>query len=278
MISLYFGLPGTGKTTILASHAYKYLKDGTYKRVYCNVPLSIPGVILIDNAYIGKYDISGGVILIDEGTLFADSRDFKAFGKDKVYYFLMHRHFHVDIEIYVQQWDALDRKIRCITDKVYYVHKSGPLRKWVTKYYQIPYDIIIPDGKSDSEKLGEIIQGYCKPPFLIRMFCPRVWRPKWYRYFNSWDHVELPPLPDDCQPFPSDSEPRRRFVTFRLLLASARIRLQDIVHHVRTPRLIRGAERTEDASKSPDIDSEFFSGAQSDAMGYLGDSTGGDFR
>ena len=77
LLSLYFGLPGTGKTTILAKHAKEYLEKGIYKHVYCNIPLMIPGVIPIENGDIGKFDISDGVILIDEGTLFADSRDFK---------------------------------------------------------------------------------------------------------------------------------------------------------------------------------------------------------
>ena len=126
MISLYFGLPGQGKTTILAAHALAAVRDRRkrYKHVYCNIPLKIPGVIYIDNDCIGKFDLSDALILIDEGTIFADSRDFKSFSGDKVYYFMLHRHFNVDIEIFVQQWDALDRKIRCITDRVFYKHKT----------------------------------------------------------------------------------------------------------------------------------------------------------
>lgn len=201
MISLYFGLPGQGKTTILAAHALKYVKSKKYAHVYSNIPLKIPGVIFIDNECIGKFDLSDGVILIDEGTLFADSRDFKSFGSDKVYYFMMHRHFNVDIEIYVQQWDALDRKIRCITDRVYYVYKKGIPGKWITRYYQVPYGIIIPDAKSDSAKLGEIVQGYCKPHWLVRLFAPRFWRPRYYRYFDSWEHKELPELPERYKPY-----------------------------------------------------------------------------
>ena len=203
MISLYFGLPGQGKTTILAAHALAAVRDKKkrYKHVYSNIPLKIEGVTFIENSCIGKYDLSDALILIDEGTLFADSRDYKSFSADKVYYFMMHRHFNVSIEIFVQQWDALDRKIRCITDRVFYVYKSGLLSKWQTRFYRIPYGIIIPDGKSDSQKLGEIIQGYAKPHWLIRLFAPRVWRPKYYKYFDSWEHAELPALPDRYRPY-----------------------------------------------------------------------------
>lgn len=200
-ISLYFGLPGQGKTSILAKHALDAVKSKKYINVYSNIPLKIEGVTFIDNDCIGKYDLSDCLLLIDEGTLFADSRDFKSFSGDKVYYFMMHRHYNADIEIFVQQWDALDRKIRCITDRVYYVYKRGLLSHWVTRYYRIPYGIIIPDGKSDSQKLGEIIQGYAKPPWIVRLFAPRVWRPRLYKYFDSWEHKDTPALPSRYKPY-----------------------------------------------------------------------------
>lgn len=234
MISLYFGLPGQGKTSILAAHAYEYVKKKRYKNVYSNIPLKISGVTYIDNLCIGQFSLENGVILIDEGTLFADSRDFKSFGSDKVYYFMMHRHFKVDIEIYVQQWDALDRKIRCITDKVYYVYKRFPSGLWYSKYYRIPYGIIIPDAKSESSKLGEIVQGYCKPPFLVRLFAKRVYRPRYYQYFDSWEHKELPRLPDRWQPYTGESPKYDPFPTFRRWF-----------RRLRSPRrLIRGAKPT----------------------------------
>lgn len=207
-ISLFFGLPGQGKTSILVDHALRAVKakKRRYKHIYSNIPLKIEGVTFIDNSCIGKFDLSDCLLLIDEGTLFADSRDFKSFSGDKVYYFMMHRHFNCDIEIFVQQWDALDRKIRCITDRVFYVYKKGLLSHWITRYYRIPYGIIIPDGKSDSEKLGEIIQGYAKPHWLIRLFAPRVWRPRLYKYFDSWEHKDLPPLPDRYKPYSKQDE------------------------------------------------------------------------
>lgn len=196
-VQLFFGLPGCGKTTLMASFAYKAVMGKKYDHVYSNVHMSIPGVIYIDNDCIGKYDIYDGLLLIDEATLFADNRAFKEFDKGKLMYFLEHRHFNVDIILFTQQWDGVDRKIRVITDRVYYVYKRGLLGRWFTKYYRIPYGIIIPDPKKaqGGEKLGEIIQGYCKPSFLIRLFSPRIFRPRWYKYFDSWERPALPELP-----------------------------------------------------------------------------------
>lgn len=202
-ISLYFGLPGCGKTTLLCKHALEAVRSKRYKHVYANIPNSIPGVTYIDNFLIGNFDLSESLILIDEATLFADSRDHKNFSKDKISFFLLHRHYKVDIILYTQQWNGVDLKIRVITDRVYYVYKTPFLGLWWTKYYRIPYGIIIPDPKkSDGQKLGEIIQGYAKPVFLVRLFCPRVFRPRYYKYFNTFDAPDLDPLPAKYQPNP----------------------------------------------------------------------------
>lgn len=212
MVRLYFGLPGAGKTTLLVANCIKDVKSKRYKHVYTNIRNTIPGVTYIDNDCIGRYDLRDCAIHIDEATLFADSRAYKEFGKDKMQYFLEHRHYRADISLYTQQWDGVDRKIRVITDRCYYVYKT-PLTGWFrTKYYRIPYGIIIPDPKkSDSEKLGEIVQGYCKPSFLQRLMQGgSVWRRRYYKYFDSFDCPPLDPLPDNYQPNPVPFSARLR--------------------------------------------------------------------
>lgn len=196
-VQLFFGLPGCGKTTLMTAFAYKGVLNKKYKNVFCNVRISVPGVTYIDNNCIGLYNIADGLVLIDEATLFADSRAYKSFDDGKLTYFLEHRHFSVDIFLFSQGWDCVDRRIRIITDRVYYVYKTPILGHWFTRFYRIPYGIIIPDSKKaqGGEHLGEIIQGYCKPSFLIRLFCPCIFRPRWYKYFDSWERPFFPALP-----------------------------------------------------------------------------------
>lgn len=204
-VSLFFGLPGCGKTTLMTKRCIEAVRSKKYENVYCNVRVSVNGVTYIDNDCIGRYDLRNAKILIDEATLFADSRDFKNFGKDRLTYFLEHRHFNVDIELFTQQWDGVDRKIRVITDRVYYVFKGKLFGFWFTSYYRIPYGIIIPDPKRDgSEKLGEIIQGYCKPSLFQRIFSHKVFRPRYYKYFDSWECPKLPELPTRYRPYSDD--------------------------------------------------------------------------
>lgn len=199
-IFLYFGLPGCGKTTMLTKLAYDAIRDGKYNHVYTNVGLNIPGVTLIDNSCIGKYELADCLLLIDEATLFADSRDHKNFTKGQISYFLEHRHRNADIVLFTQQWDGVDRKIRVITDRVYYVYKGMITGKWISKCIRIPYGLVFPDPKRGGDKLGEIIQGYSKPPLFARMFAKRIYRPKYYPYFDSWELDPFEPLPSKYRP------------------------------------------------------------------------------
>lgn len=212
MISLYFGLPGCGKTTLMSKIAHdtdiKIEKDKKrvskgkkpkcpYSMIYGNVPLAnIKNYRLIEFDWLGRYEIANALILIDEASLEVDCRDYKGLKKHTKEFMLLHRHFRVDICYFNQCWDGLDKKIRVITDRVYYLYKGVFTGKYFSRMYRVPYGIIIPDPKKDSsEKLGEIVQGYCRPNFFVRLFSPWVYRPLYYQYFDSWDRPKLTPLP-----------------------------------------------------------------------------------
>lgn len=194
-VSLYFGLPGAGKTTMMVHNMVNAVRSGRYKHVYCNVLNTVPGVIVIDNSCVGRYDLHDALVCIDEATLFANNRDWKNFTGDILKYFLEHRHFNVDVQLYTQRWDGVDLNIRVITDAVYYIYKGCFTGRWFTRSYRVPYGIIIPDPKDGGDRLGDIVQGYCKPHWLVRLFGPWLYRPAYYRYFDSWERYPLPELP-----------------------------------------------------------------------------------
>lgn len=126
-VSRYFGLPGCGKTTTLTYLAKNAIDSGKYKIVAGNVHLALHGYTYIPYDLFGHYDISDAFYLIDEAMVEAGDRDYKNFEKPKLEMFVMHRHYNMDIVLFSQEADGIDKKIRSITDRMYYVKKvSSP--------------------------------------------------------------------------------------------------------------------------------------------------------
>lgn len=188
MITCYFGLPGCGKSTLLASIAQKELKrirkgKSKYRMVLSNY--YIKGCHRITFDMIGKFDMSECLILLDEITLDADSRDFKQFKHNTKEFMILHRHYFCDIIYVTQQYDGVDRKIRELTAELFYMRKAGP----------VTYSTAIYRKLTISEE-GEIRMGY-QLPSLMKIFSdPKnnlrfVFRPRWYKYFDSFDAPKL---------------------------------------------------------------------------------------
>lgn len=205
MISRYFGLPGCGKTTLLTKLALECVASGRYKHVYCNVHLLVPGVSYIEFDWLGRYDIRDAAVLIDEAMVHCGDRDYANFAKERLWYFVEHRHMSCDVFLFSQEADGVDKKIRSLTDRMYYIKKGFLLGSWISTVYYIPYGIVWPEENSNGENLGKIVMGYVKPSLLSRIFAQRVYRPKYYPYFDSWeiDRI-LPALPSSCVPYCPD--------------------------------------------------------------------------
>lgn len=189
MVSGFFGLPGCGKSTFLAMLAQKELRriakgKSKYKHVLTNFYCS--GCEVIDYQQLGHFEIKDSLILLDEITLDADSRNFKQFDSYHKYFFLMHRHYGCDVVYFTQQYDAVDKKIRDITSELWFVQKIA----WFSCAKRIWRVLEI------NEQTKEIVQGYRFSNLIEILFMrPRKWcfRPSWYRYFDSF---VVDPLPE----------------------------------------------------------------------------------
>ena len=155
MITGYFGVPGCGKTTIATKIAQKELKrikrgKSKYDKVLTN--FTCKGCYKLDFTDIGVYDIQNCLILLDEVTVDADNRDFKNFPKTSVEGFVYHRHYDNDIIYFTQQFDAVDKKIRNLTARLYMVKSSYLLP--IAKSTQIFREYKIND------LTGDLLMGY----------------------------------------------------------------------------------------------------------------------
>lgn len=188
MITCYFGLPGCGKSTMLskiASHELKLIRKGKskYKRVFCNY--YIKGCYHINFSDLGVYDTSDSLILLDEITLDADSRDFKTFSKSSKQFFILHRKYHCDVVYVTQQYDAVDRKIRELTSDLYYMKPAGPFTYATRIYRQIT--ITLENDISMGYKFPSLIQLITNPRYNLRL----CFRPLYYKHFDSYQAPSL---------------------------------------------------------------------------------------
>lgn len=198
MITGYFGVPGCGKTTMATKLAVKQIKSDNFRRKLHLKPkyehvltnFACKGCEKIDFTDIGVFDITDSLIILDELTIDADNRDFKNFKKSSVEGFVYHRHDFNDIVYFTQQYDAVDKKIRNLTARLYYMKMSYILP--VSRARQIFREYKI------NEFNGDLIMGYRFANFWelfldfvlfngkVGSIRKSVFRPLYYKYFDSF--------------------------------------------------------------------------------------------
>lgn len=192
MIINVFGLPRMGKSTLLARCARRANKGkglifghglwkvragefAPYSRVYSNFPLK--GCYMIDFDQLGYYDFHDCLIIIDEISLYADSRDFKNFDKKIKQWFALHGHYRTDVLICSQNLEDSDKRIRNLAPVLLQVDKCGP------------FTLVRPIKRQADVIQGEIF--IKSPPLSATWFL----RKPYYSDFDSFAAPTLPPQP-----------------------------------------------------------------------------------
>lgn len=186
--SLYFGSPGCGKTTFLTRLA---LKRKDKFNVFCNFANNISNTYKFDKKSFSKFKFpEGSLILFDEGSLNGfDNRDYKKnFDSNTLEYMKLARHFKNQIVFSNQGWDELDKKIRILTNDLWFVRKIGS--------FSIARRVV---AKTQVDELThQIIDGYEFVSglkfLLLPKYCQIIYRPRYYKYFDSFDRPERPEI------------------------------------------------------------------------------------
>lgn len=130
MILGIWGLPRSGKTTTLTAIAQKALKHKRFLRElrkdydYVFTNFFCEGCYKLDFDDLKSCAMENSLMIVDEISLFADSRNFKNFDANLMYFFKMHGHYGIDFIWCSQSASDADKKIRDITDTFYLLEPS----------------------------------------------------------------------------------------------------------------------------------------------------------
>lgn len=187
----YFGLPGSGKSTIGARLYIKLLKKNSkiqkrlkfknkkksfVRRIFTTSSLPLKKALLFDKSDIGIYDMSNSLIIYDEAAFDYNNRDFKTnFGPKQLEFWKLHRHYNIDVVMFSQGPEDVDKKLRQLSSRSFHVMKSSIPFFIRVKRYQKTIGLN-KDGNDFESK-------YVSSIFWNRFY----FAPKYWKHFNSWD-------------------------------------------------------------------------------------------
>lgn len=129
MITMLCGLPGSGKSTALAWLCKKavagkelYLCGHKISNSHKNIVTNFPfyGTCEFNVDTLGKMHYTDTLFIIDESSMYFDSRDFKNFTAFLKEFFTQHRKDDIDVILCSQAYDDNDKKIRNLTANLFY--------------------------------------------------------------------------------------------------------------------------------------------------------------
>lgn len=169
MIYAITGKPGSGKTYFILRLIKKYLQDG--RDCFCNLKIDETFLDLKPKKSsffifgkrkpkeLGKLyywddltkfrKVHSGVIFMDEGASYFNSRKWSSMSDEDLVKFQQHRHDGLDIIYSSQNFDMVDKVIRQLTNFVYICHSFGPNSKTTWFFWSNLFD---PEYVNNKEK------------------------------------------------------------------------------------------------------------------------------
>ena len=197
MITLYFGNPGCGKTTIACKLARKARKHYSY--IYTSFESRIKGVAPCSLQGLGDWRFPrDSLIVCDEAGIDFNSRAYQAMPQKQIRYFKKHRHLLNDWVVMSQAWDDYDVTLRRMTTDMWYVYRIGPWSLSRKVYKRLSTD----------KQTGQFIDCYKManmlwlPFWFLQLGWPfqkrfqLTFRPFYYRYFDSFEFDDSIPEKD----------------------------------------------------------------------------------
>lgn len=175
-LDIFFGAPGSGKTTAAAYFAAKAMASGI--PVYSNVP--IVGTYKLDKSDIGVWNIENALVIFDEAGVDYNSRNFKNnFTLEAIRWYKYHRHENCQVMIFSQGFDDMDKILRTLSTRLWVVRRSFCRTISYRAIYKQP----------DIDDIAHAPIDWYGWQRLSRRW---IYAPACWKYFDSWTRLGLP--------------------------------------------------------------------------------------
>lgn len=200
MITVYFGSPGSGKTTMAVRKILKEKKH--YSATFANFGCKCADFDEVSLADLGEWTFPrGSLIEIDEAGIEYNNRKFKSLPQETIKWFKLHRHYGCDVDVWSQSWEDMDVTLRRLADRLYYIKRVGPFTMIRRVYKRVTVNKET-EQIIDGYKMVHMLYLLLKPVyyasflalglgFLIRLIFPQfdeirlVLRAPYYKYFDT---------------------------------------------------------------------------------------------
>ena len=197
-LNMVIGKPGSGKSTMYAKLAHRYLSRGYHvygtdpvtvyikdKKTRKKVPVQVKA-IKVDQLYRYQFP-EDSVILVDEGGTVFHNRNFKNFDKRNVLFFKRYRHDKLIIWFWSQSFD-IDLVIRNLVSQFWICDKY--LRCWSVCRRLIMKPVVVHPSE---EAPARICDDFVEDPKLLRPVLGGMmvtFIPHWVKMFDSFEIPE----------------------------------------------------------------------------------------
>jgi len=175
------GAPGSGKTTLAAHFAKVFFKSKKYddKNIFCNVPILHTKRLDVETD-MGKFLVEDGIVIIDEGGIEFNNRNYMNLDKRVIKFAKLYRHYGITSFLFFSQSMDIDVTFTRLCDRICIVSKS--LLPYFIKIRTVRKFIGIDD------MTHQLVDQYeFKPLGKHLIFMPTCWK-----YFDTYETPYLP--------------------------------------------------------------------------------------